>query len=131
MTIITLPSTGQPPVSSPSNHTPTIRAVDLDAAICPQTDPDAFHSMHNITDEKMLSLLRACSVCTISDQCLDIALEQLVEEDWGVWGGTTRAERKDIRSNPELREFYTQRLIDIRSNRVSSNPRRADLQAAS
>lgn len=136
MTIITLPATGTLPTtptlpltpedSWASFDVPKIKSMDLSEAVCPQTDPDAFHATYNISDEQLNAILAVCSVCTIAEQCLDAALQQPKDEDWGIWGGTTRPERKAIRKNPEKREEFLQRLTDIRKDRyrVSSRARR-------
>jgi hypothetical protein len=124
MTILTLPATGfenRPSTPTPDlDSYPTMKSMDMASAVCPQTDADSFHNTKNLSDQEMLAILKVCAVCTISEACLDAAMEQLVEEDWGIWGGTTRLERKKIRKHPELREKYVTRLIDIRRNRVSS-----------
>lgn len=124
MTILTLPSTGlnNRPTSS---EFPTILDPDLDDALCPQTDAAAFFRGSNATDHEWLSTLRVCAECPVPEKCLDAALEVPEDDDWGVWGGTTRPERKKIRKNPELRAKYAQRLIDIRSNHVSVTSLRA------
>lgn len=135
MTIITLPATGAlptPEAAFASADYPKLKSMDLSEAVCPQTDPDAFHSTYNISDEQLAAIMRVCSVCTISEACLDAALEQQVDDDWGIWGGTTRPERKAIRKNPELRTEYIERLTDIRRNRAPRTPRPAsELAAAS
>lgn len=133
MTIITLPATG----TLPSNLTtpeeswaafdqPKMKSMEISEAVCPQTDPDAFHTTYNISDEQLNAILAVCSVCTIAEECLDAALQQKKDDDWGIWGGTTRPERRKIRKHPELREFYLTRLTNIRKDRyrVSSRARR-------
>lgn len=38
--------------------------------------------------------LRLCHTCPLLDACLDYALRV---DEWGIWGGTTAAQRKRIR----------------------------------
>jgi WhiB family redox-sensing transcriptional regulator len=36
-----------------------------------------------------------CDECTVRGKCLDFALE--TNQDWGIWGGKSEDERRDIR----------------------------------
>ena len=36
-----------------------------------------------------------CDECVVRDKCLDFALE--TNQDWGIWGGMSEDERRDIR----------------------------------
>jgi len=41
--------------------------------------------------------MNLCGVCPVQSQCLDAALLHLFVDDVGIWGGTTRSERVDVR----------------------------------
>ena len=75
--------------------TATRRAPDLswmDAGLCAQTDPDAFHpgKSESSTDAK-----RTCAACDVTAECLAYALADPSLE--GVWGGTSVRERQAMR----------------------------------
>lgn len=61
-------------------------------ALCAQTDPEAFYPKKggNVAVAK-----KVCAVCPVRAQCLEWALDTV--ELWGVWGGTTRLERRKLR----------------------------------
>lgn len=58
---------------------------------CRGADPGMFFAS---TRDDERSALALCAVCTVSEQCLDFALE--TRERFGVWGGTTERERKRL-----------------------------------
>lgn len=58
-------------------------------ANCTTTWPDLFFEPASVADAKAV-----CADCPIRLQCLEFAIKH--NED-GVWGGTTQAERQDIR----------------------------------
>lgn len=75
--------------------TATRRSGDLswmDAALCAQTDPDAFHpgKSESSTDAK-----RTCAACDVITECLAYALADPSLE--GIQGGTTQRERQAMR----------------------------------
>lgn len=75
--------------------TATRRSTDLswmNAALCAQTDPDAFHpgKSGTNTDAK-----RTCAGCDVTAACLAYALADPSLE--GVWGGTSARERQAMR----------------------------------
>ncbi len=45
-----------------------------------------------------------CGSCPVRQECLHTALSTPPGEDYGVWGGTTRQERKKIRQQREEEE---------------------------
>ncbi|MEY4795737.1 MAG: hypothetical protein RLZZ105_163 [Actinomycetota bacterium] len=53
-------------------------------ASCKDTDPELFFPIGTVCDE-----------CAVRGKCLDFALE--TNQDWGIWGGMSEEERRDIR----------------------------------
>jgi WhiB family redox-sensing transcriptional regulator len=61
-----------------------------DDALCAQTAPDMFTP---VTGESTTTPKKICALCTVRTQCLEYALTHDVE---GIWGGTTRRERRKL-----------------------------------
>ena len=61
-------------------------------ALCPTVDPEIFFPDKggDPRDAK-----RICMRCPVRNQCLEEALAR--PEVWGVWGGTTEYDRKNLR----------------------------------
>lgn len=75
--------------------TATLRSGDLswmDAALCAQTDPDAFHPGKSETNT---AAKRTCAACDVTTTCLAYALADPSLE--GIWGGTSQRERQAMR----------------------------------
>lgn len=75
--------------------TATRRSGDLswmEAALCAQTDPDAFHPGKSETNT---AAKRTCAACDVTAACLAYALADPSLE--GVWGGTSVRERQAMR----------------------------------
>ena len=75
--------------------TATRRSGDLswmDAALCTQTDPEAFHPGKS---ESSTAAKRTCAACDVTTECLAYALADPSLE--GVWGGTSVRERQAMR----------------------------------
>ena len=75
--------------------TATRRSGDLswmEAALCAQTDPDAFHPGKSDTNTAAKSI---CAACDVTAECLAYALDDPSLE--GVWGGTSVRERQAMR----------------------------------
>ena len=75
--------------------TATRRSGDLswmNAALCAQTDPDAFHPGKSDTNT---AAKRTCAACDVTTACLAYALADPSLE--GVWGGTSVRERQAMR----------------------------------
>lgn len=75
--------------------TATRRSGDLswmNAALCAQTDPDAFHPGKSETNT---AAKRTCAACDVTTECLAYALADPSLE--GVWGGTSVRERQAMR----------------------------------
>lgn len=64
-----------------------------DAALCAQADPDAWFPERG---ESNLPAKRICAACEVRAECLDFALEN--GERFGIWGGTSEAQRRRILS---------------------------------
>lgn len=60
-------------------------------ALCAQTNPEEFFPVQGGTP-KHAKLI--CAQCPVINDCLSYALAN--REQWGVWGGTTEAERAQI-----------------------------------
>ena len=75
--------------------TATRRSPDLswlDAGLCAQTDPEAFHPGKSDTNT---AAKRTCAACDVTAECLAYALADPSLE--GVWGGTSVRERQAMR----------------------------------
>ena len=75
--------------------TATRRSTDLswmDAGLCAQTDPDAFHPGKS---ESSTAAKRTCAACDVITECLAYALADPSLE--GIQGGTTQRERQAMR----------------------------------
>ena len=68
-------------------------------ALCTQVDPEMFypnkHDRGVAYDAK-----RVCQQCPVIAECLEYALAR--NEEHGVWGGTTRKERQQIRRDRRI-----------------------------
>lgn len=64
-------------------------------ANCTSVDPEAFFSQAGGAYENINVLKRVCANCTVVNDCLEYALENMVQ---GYWGNTTEHERSRIRS---------------------------------
>ena len=68
-----------------------------DDALCRNTDPELFFPI-GTTGSAVVAIeeaKRLCTSCTVSNACLDFALE--TNQDSGVWGGHSEEERRAIR----------------------------------
>lgn len=68
-----------------------------DDALCRNTDPELFFPI-GTTGSAIVAIeeaKRLCTSCTVSNACLDFALE--TNQDSGVWGGHSEEERRAIR----------------------------------
>jgi WhiB family redox-sensing transcriptional regulator len=65
-----------------------------DDALCAQVDPDLWFPEKGGSTGQAKQL---CQVCPVIDDCLSYALTQSSSDDWGVWGGTTEHERRQLR----------------------------------
>ena len=66
-------------------------------ASCKDTDPELFFPI-GTTGQALVQISEAkvvCDECAVRGKCLDFALE--TNQDWGIWGGMSEEERRDIR----------------------------------
>jgi len=57
-------------------------------------DPDTFFPEGYNSHHREKQATRFCAECPYKKECLQFALEN---DEWGVWGGTTRYERTQMR----------------------------------
>jgi len=68
-------------------------------AACKGADPDWFHPPDGYPALKQYGLA-ICKQCPVTEQCLQYALSFMaIEDQYGIYGGTTPTERHDIRNN--------------------------------
>ncbi len=63
-----------------------------DAALCAQTDPEAFFPEKGGSADEAR---KVCANCDVSEECLKYAFNN--NELYGVWGGLTERERRKLR----------------------------------
>ena len=73
--------------SSPRPH-----AGWQDQALCAETDPEAFFPEKGGSTR---AAKRVCSACEVRAVCLEYALTH--DERFGIWGGTSEHERRQLR----------------------------------
>jgi WhiB family redox-sensing transcriptional regulator len=62
----------------------------MDESLCSQIDPDLFFPEQG---ESPVEAKKVCRQCPVRAECLQAALDR-GPEDFGVWGGTTRDQRR-------------------------------------
>lgn len=60
-------------------------------AICPGEDPDVFFPAHGDPGTRARQV---CARCPVRSDCLDDAI---VNDEWGIWGGLDREQRRALR----------------------------------
>ena len=82
---------------------PVLAALDCgddvtwqDFALCAETDPDAFFPEKGGSTREAK---RVCAACPVADECLTHALEH--DERFGIWGGLSEMERRELRRDPK------------------------------
>lgn len=83
-----------------------------DEALCAQTDPDAF------LPEKggaalMAQAIAICNTCPVRQACLDYAV---ANNEIGIWGATTNAQRAKIRNGNQTQEQIRARIKRAHEN---------------
>lgn len=63
-------------------------------AACRGMDPDLFFPGRG---ESTAAARAVCQECPVRQECLDHAMEDGHLEKWGVWGGTTERQRRQLR----------------------------------
>lgn len=61
------------------------------AALCAQTDPNAFFPEKGFSSKEAKTI---CSACPVQEECLAYALENKIR--FGIWGGLSERERKRL-----------------------------------
>ncbi len=71
-------------------------------AACAHLDPEIFfpHATSprgRVTNQSKATAMTVCAGCGVTVACLEYALSTPMSQDFGIWGGTTRAMRVKIR----------------------------------
>lgn len=74
--------------------------IDMDQAACKTADPELFFADAKELD-KVAEAKSYCGICPVVLQCLTYAFKN---DEFGVWGGTTMAERTRVRNNPRAKK---------------------------
>jgi WhiB family redox-sensing transcriptional regulator len=85
---------------------------DTTDAACKDMPTDMFFPSGEEIAVKTQRAIKVCNSCPIAVQCLTWAI---ANEDYGVWGGTTATERKELRRSPKRRSLLLKDMIDERS----------------
>ncbi|OKI47269.1 WhiB family transcriptional regulator [Micromonospora sp. CB01531] len=64
-------------------------------ALCRQTDPDLFFPEKGSGLSSLRQARRICARCEVRTECREDAIAR--DERFGVWGGTSEAERRGMR----------------------------------
>lgn len=74
------------------------------SAACRNLDPDLFFPIGTAGPAvtEVAEAKRVCLTCPVRTPCLDWALRHY--QDFGIWGGTTEAERQALRSARNVRQ---------------------------
>lgn len=79
---------------------PTVERLSLwqirERGACRDADPDLFHPEKD-RRRKTKKAVAICRGCPVRVDCLEAALGVPESRDWGVFGGTTRQERSQLR----------------------------------
>ena len=75
-----------------------------DVALCRDTDPDLFFPVGTTGPaiEQIASAKSVCETCESRQPCLEFALT--INQDSGVWGGTSEEERRQLRKQYVARQ---------------------------
>ena len=80
-----------------------------DEALCAQTDPEAFFPDKGQSPKAAKAM---CARCAVSTACLQLAIDN--DEQFGVWGGLTARERRDLVAGRGVDERLLSKLEGIR-----------------
>lgn len=64
-----------------------------DEAMCRQVGPQLFFNEDDDEPTYAREAKRVCGQCPVKDECLEVAL---AGDEEGIWGGTTKGERREI-----------------------------------
>jgi hypothetical protein len=78
--------------------------------LCAQTDPDTFHPDKG---QPAATALMICRGCPVRAECLEYALAH--DERFGIWGGTTAAERTRLRRHRDMPTAAERTRLDKRA----------------
>ena len=90
-----------------------VRPAWMDSGRCAEVDPDLFFADFK-GDKHAHVAKRICATCEVRDTCLEYALNIIAVDDFGVWGGTTEAERKAIRAERGITTIDLTDSFDLR-----------------
>jgi WhiB family redox-sensing transcriptional regulator len=86
----------QQPVRRPAHHRPTgpfgVPGPWVSDALCAERDPEVFYPEKGERSEPAIAI---CRQCPVRRACLDYALDH---NEYGVWGGTSETQRRQIRA---------------------------------
>ena len=77
-----------------------------DKAKCVTADPELFFPVGESSLASQDQIKRAkviCGLCEVTEQCLQYALES--GQDFGIWGGLTEDERRELKRRARQRKF--------------------------
>jgi hypothetical protein len=82
--------------------------LDVTQALCAQTDPEIFFPDvdYNHSNEAR----RICVTCPLMEKCLDEALLIPREINFGIWGGSTAQQRKQIMRGQATKEYVLNKI---------------------
>jgi WhiB family redox-sensing transcriptional regulator len=86
-------------------------------ALCAQTDPEAFFPEKGGSPKEAKQM---CARCDVADACLQAAIDN--EEEFGVWGGLTARERKNLLAGRVVDERLLARISGIRLPAAADSP---------
>ena len=88
---------------------------------CSSYNPEAFFPDPEIPGsvDAIEEAVKVCKVCPYQHDCLLYALE--ANEEWGIWGGSTKEERKRIRRRASRRGVPVSVVIGPRPDNAYSN----------
>ncbi len=75
----------------------------MEDALCAQTDPDAYYPEKGGSTREAK---RICQSCIVQAECLDYALDR--DERFGIWGGLSERERRNLKKTITARTRPTQ-----------------------
>lgn len=85
-------------------------------AACKDSDTEIYFPERNI---KLIDYSkRSCNICPVQGNCMTYAI---AHDEYGMWGGTTRAERKNMgrEFTEAIREvYYIARLLEFRPGEI-------------
>lgn len=92
-----------------------------DWGLCKDTDPDLWYPPRGDQETTAAVAKRICGECPVATECLQYALTIPLEDDWGIWSGTTRDERKAMQP---VREGFRPPRCGNGHRRTEENTRR-------